>query len=160
VAPVFSGLLEARVEPETGSWIVQADGADERCGSVDGVLECLANLEARTSGQAAVTIDLGPVTGWKRFLGIKNQSSPCFAVEWDGAYASLIFHDDAWSEYRAIDEAQPVQPTEAQRKRIAHGEPEPHPVAECMDKTRAFRAMREYLGDRQRPAWLKYCYVP
>ena len=149
------------IEPQPGDWIVEVNDDDTRLRTVSEVLDHLGRLEAQPSGKAAVMIDRGPVSGWKRFLGgAKRDISPCFAVEWDGPYASLIFHDDAWSEYRVMDEARPVQATEETRKRIAHGEPAPHPVAECMEKQRAFEAIRQYVRELTRPGWLKYRYVP
>jgi len=147
------------VDDRAGDWIVETNEVDRRFHTIGEVLGHLEGLEAQPSGQASVRVARVPVTGWKRFLGVVGQDSPCFAVEWDGPYASLIFHDDAWSEYRAIDESHPVQPTEDQRRRIAHGELTPHPLEECMDKARAFTAMREYFGGRARPSWLKYRYI-
>jgi hypothetical protein len=150
------------VEDRTsGEWVIEVNEKDTRFRTTEEVISHLGKLEATPTGKASLLLDLGPVSGWKRFLGApKRDVSPCCAVEWDGPYGSLIFHDDAWSEYRVIDEARPVQATEDQRRRIAHGEPTPHPVEECMEKARAFAAIREYLGSRTRPSWLKYKYVP
>ena len=93
-------------------------------------------------------------------MGQKRDVSPCLAIEWHGAYASLIFHDDAWSEYRAIDSTRPVSATEEERRRIAHGELAPHPASECMEKARAFEAISEFIINRTRPNWLTYRHVP
>jgi hypothetical protein len=37
-------------------------------------------------------------------------------------YASLIFHDENGSEYRALDQDNPVTPDDSIRTQIAHGE--------------------------------------
>jgi hypothetical protein len=92
-------------------------------------------------------------------LGAKRNVTPCFAVEWNSGYASLIFLDDAWSEYWAIDGTRRVAPDEAVRRNIAHGEAEPHPIAECMEKARAFAAMRQFILQGNCPDWLTYKYV-
>jgi hypothetical protein len=73
--------------------------------------------------------------------------------------AALIFLDDAWSEYRAIDVERPVQPSEDVRKRTSHGEFLPYPIGECMSVERAFAAIAHYVAEGERPPWLTYRYV-
>jgi hypothetical protein len=80
-------------------------------------------------------------------------------VVWDSGVASLTFLDDAWSEYRASDGTRRGTPREEVRIKIAHGEPIPHPVEQCMEKARAFVAMREFLTQGKRPDWLTYKYI-
>jgi hypothetical protein len=148
------------VEQSSGNWVIEIDEVETSFATTDEAIPFVNNLQDQQSGRAILTLDYGPVKGWKRFLGSKRNVSPCCAIEWNEPIASLIFFDDAWSEYRAIDESHPVQATDDQRHRIAHGELSPHPLEECMELTRAFAAVREYLGSRTRPNWMKYRYVP
>jgi hypothetical protein len=142
------------------AWIADSDGVETRFDSKEQITAHLSSLEQQARGRVSIKIDHGPIRGWRRFLGMKRDVTPCFAVEWDSDYASLIFLDDAWSEYRAIDGAHPVVPSEEVRRNIAHGELRPHPIAECMEKARAFAAIRDFLSRGSRPDWLTYEYVP
>jgi hypothetical protein len=145
--------------PVEAEWIAEFDGVETRFPSKDQLAGYLASLNTRPTGCVSVLIDRGPVRGWRGLLGPKRDVVSCFSVEWDGAYASLIFHDNAWSEYRAIDHERPVWPTDDERRKIAHGELTPPPQDECMDKTRAFTAISEFLRIGARPGWLSYKYV-
>ena len=143
-----------------GDWIAEVNDVDTRFRTKDDLIAHLSTLEPLAAGSLSVQVDRGPTKGWLRFLGgAKRDIEPCFTVEWAGSYASLIFHDDAWSEYRAIDHEQPVVASEDERRKIAHGELAPHPTEECMAKTRAFVAIREFLESGARPNWLRYRYV-
>jgi hypothetical protein len=142
------------------AWIIEVDDVETRYPTRAALLAALSDMQRRSSGSVAVMIDAGPVEGWRRFLGgAKRVIVPCFAIEWEDRYASLIFHDEAWSEYRAIDSQRPVAPDETTRTRIAHGELTPYPIEECMDKARAFDAVREFITTDARPPWLSYRYV-
>lgn len=142
------------------SWTIEVAEVDTLFSTTEAAISFVNNLQTQASGQAFLFHDCGPVKGWKRFFRAKRIVQPCCAMEWDGPFASLIFFDDAWSEYRVVDEAHPVQPTDDQRRRIAHGELTPHPLEECMQQSRAFGLVREYLDTRTRPSCVKYRYVP
>jgi hypothetical protein len=142
-------------------WICELDGADGRVATSDVVVAWLSEAGAQSKGRLSVVFDCGPSKSWLRFLCAPTRELlPYFSVEWAGDYASLIFHDGAWSEYRALDTTNPVEPPEELRKQIAHGEPVAHPVDECMLKVRAFQAMRERIESGAKPEWLSYKYVP
>ena len=140
-------------------WIAEVDDVQTEFPTAEALVAHLAALEQEASGHLWVLTDRGPTKGWRRFFGPKRDVTPCFTVEWDTGFASLIFLDDSWSEYRAIDSGQPVSPSEEIRLRISHGEPTPHPTEQCMDKARAFAAMREFIASGDRPDWLTYKHV-
>lgn len=138
------------------TWIAESHDVETRFDSKDQVVAHLRGLEEQASGRVYLRIDRGPVTGWRRLLSSKRNVTPCFAAEWDSGFASLIFLDGIWSEYRAIDGDHPVSPSEEIRRNIAHGEPHPHPIGECMEKVRAFAAMQDYVRQGRPPEWLTY----
>ena len=140
-------------------WVVDVDEVKTVLDTPDDVRRHVDTLAEQPSGRIFVFVDHGPTRRWERFLGLKRDISPCLTIEWHGPYASLIFHDDAASEYRAIDPTRPVSATEEERSRIAHGEPVPHPADECMEKARAFEAIAEFIVNHRRPTWLMYRYV-
>ena len=140
-------------------WLAEIDEVEQRFDSKEKIAAFLTSIEQQSKGHVSVLIDHGPRKGWRRFLGAKRDVSPCFAAEWDSRYASLIFLDDAWSEYRAIDVSHPVAPCEEVRRAVAHGELIPHPIAECMEKARAFTLMQDFLIRGGRPEWLTYNFV-
>jgi hypothetical protein len=141
-------------------WVLDVDGIETRCTSRDAVIEGLAAVEARQRGRLTVRLDRGQARGALRVLGAAERDvTPCFAAEWVDRYAGLIFLDDDWSEYRASDAARPVTVDESLRLQIAHGEGRPQPAEECMDKGRAFEAMRHFVTYGVRPEWLTYRYV-
>ena len=145
--------------PVDAEWIAEFNEVETRFPTMDQLAAYLASLQNGPSGRVSVLIDRGSVRGRLGFLGRKRDVMSCSCVEWDGAYASLIFHDEAWSEYRAIDHDCPVWPTDVERRKIAHGELTPPPQNECMDKVRAFTAIRDFLHIGARPGWLSYKYV-
>ena len=148
---------EARVTAnKCEAWIADIDEVEARFDSKEQIAAYLSGIEQQPRGHVWVLTDHGPIKGWRRFLGLKCVVSPCFTVEWDSDYASLIFLDDVWSEYRAMDVSHPVAPNEEVRRRIAHGEVGPHPTASCMEKARAFAAIRYFLIQGVRPDWLTY----
>ena len=143
-------------------WIAEFNDVETRFLTKEELAVYVAGLEAKEVGHLAVLIDEGPRSRWETFLfGLSERIVvSCFYLEWSGAYASLTFHDDASSEYLAIDHEHPVHPTEDQRRNIAHGEYLPPPEDECLDKARAFKAIRDFLDRGTRPEWLSYRYVP
>lgn len=142
------------------TWIAEVDEVETRFGTDERLAVHVSEVERQARGGLRILIDHGPVTGWRRWLGAKRDVTPGLSVEWDSEYASLIFLDDVWSEYRAIDATHPVVPSEEVRRNIAQGELSPHPLEECMEKARAFIAIREFINDGNRPDWLTYKYVP
>ena len=142
------------------AWIAEVDEVETRFDTNQRLAAHVSELERQVSGRLWILIDHGPMKGWRRFLGAKRDVSPCLSVEWDSEYASLTFLDDAWSEYRALDVTHPVMPGEQVRRNIAHGELSPHPTEECLEKARAFIAIREFISKGSRPDWLRYKYVP
>ena len=118
-------------------------------------------MRQHSSGRIDVDEDVGGRSWVSRFVfGLHPRSLLMhFAVEWSGEVASLIFFDDAVSEYRAIDRERPIQADKLARKAIAHGEVTPHPLDQCMALGRAQQAIDEYLKTGVRPEWLQYEYV-
>jgi hypothetical protein len=144
-----------------GSWLCDLDDVESRQTSTEAVLTWLDRAAERSRGRLSVDVEGDRPKGWLRWLaGRKRHVSPFFSIEWIGDYASLIFYDESWSEYRVLDAAHPVQPSEEMRLQISHGEPSAPPAAECMLKERAFRAMRERIESGLKPTWLSYKYVP
>jgi hypothetical protein len=145
----------------SGPWQISLnDGDDVPAATMAELKEHIANAERLEGGTLAVYADGGPRPWWHRLFGLQRRFVLCyFMLEWCGDYASLMFLDENWSEYRAIDEAHPVNPSEEIRVKIAHGEVIPHPVNECMKKERAFAAVRAFLDSGLRPEWLKYRFV-
>ena len=141
------------------SWLVEVNDTNPQVNSFADLMKQIEKAEQMEAGRLSVCIDRGPCTWWQRFLGKKRDVDSLFALEWDSEYASLIFHDENWSEYRALDKDHPVQPDEKIRVRIAHGEVKPHPLEECMNKRRAFIAVESFLESGCRPDWLAYCFV-
>jgi hypothetical protein len=82
-----------------------------------------------------------------------------FALEWHNQIANLIFHDEKWSEYRAIDKENLVYAIEHDRLKVAQGEKIAPLNEECISKQRALAAVSEYLQNNKRPSWLGYNFV-
>ncbi|WP_435105916.1 Imm1 family immunity protein [Arhodomonas sp. AD133] len=141
-------------------WLYELDEEDNVARSRAELDQVLGRAEAMPSGRLWVGVDGGPRPWWHRLVGLQPRFvEALLSVEWAADYASLIFHDENWSEYRAMDEALVVQPDEQVRARIAHGEARPHPVEECMHRERAFKAIRELIDTGARPEWLSYRVV-
>lgn len=97
---------------------------------------------------------------WHRFLGLQARYvDPLVSLEWYSNAAALIFHDENWSEYRALSLDTSELFSEEVRARISHGEPKPTPQEECVTKSLAFRAVREAAENLVRPSWLEYRFV-
>lgn len=141
------------------TWFVCINNSDISVSSVAELRRQIAHAKDVESGRLSVCIDAGPRPWWHRFFGAERYTVSLFALEWYDQYASLIFHDEDWSEYRSIDRDQPVAPDGEVRIKIAHGEVKPHPIDECMRKERAFSAVNSYLESGIRPGWLSYRYI-
>ncbi|WP_428818667.1 hypothetical protein [Microbulbifer sp. MCCC 1A16149] len=97
---------------------------------------------------------------WKTFLGLQPQRvEPLLSLEWCGNGACLYFHDENWSEYRVLSKNSSVQFSQEVRAAISHGEENPAPHDECIEKSIAFSAVRESIKCWERPTWLEYRYV-
>jgi len=156
-------IMPKNIEPTSlGMWTVECGETSRRFAGKAEVFAGVSEL-ARTqaSGRIDADEDVGGRSWISRFVfGLHPRILQMhFAMEWSGAVASLIFFDDAASEYRAKDKKQPVHADEATRKAIAHGEPSPHPTEQCLTLDRALQAIDEYLRNGTRPDWLEYDYV-
>lgn len=97
---------------------------------------------------------------WKTLLGLQSQRvEPLLSLEWCANGACLYFHDEKWSEYRVLSKNRSVQFSPEVRAAISHGEEEPAPHEECIEKSIAFSAVRESIKNWERPTWLEYRYV-
>ena len=123
----------------------------------------LVELERREAGQLHVFKDYGkrPLRWWwQRLFRVADwHTLPCLTLFWCDRYATLMFHDEASSEYHALAPS-PVAdvPTEI-RLLLNFEEPTPASSEECLQKTRAFAAAREFIDTGVRPEWLSYRYV-
>jgi hypothetical protein len=156
---LFLTLASMNTAP-TLPWKVELNDVNSEAHSLAEIDVILSRAGSMQRGRLWVGKDGGPRPWWHRFLGTQPRYvDSLFSLEWCDQYACLIFHDENWSEYRAIDEAVPVAPNEETRLVISHGEAKPSPVDECMKKDRAMIAVRECLVQNSRPSWLKYRYV-
>jgi hypothetical protein len=143
-----------------GMWTLEYGEELQTLRERDEVFPCVARLlSEHASGRIDLSEDVGGRSWFARFLGVHPRFLQMhLAIEWRGDVASLIFFDDAVSEYRAKD-PEPIQTDEITRKAISHGEPTPHPTDQCMALDRARLAVEEYLRTGVRPGWLQYEYV-
>lgn len=155
--------MKPRTLTTLGMWTIELNADEPRhYAHKSEAAACLSDImHQHASGSLSLNEDVGLRS---RFMQIVFGMWPRillshFAVEWCGPTASLIFLDEAGSEYRALDRERPVQADERTRKAIAHGELTPHPLEQCMELQRAQQAIAEYLQTGQRPAWLQYLYV-
>lgn len=137
-------------------WELEIEGTDNTIQSLADLQERVAMAAKSSNGRLFLSADAGPRPLWQRILGAKRFVELLFAIEWCEGFATLMFYDENASEYRAIDKEHPVSPSEDVRRRIAHGEVLPCPVDECMEKTRAFRALSDFMSEGNRPEWLAY----
>jgi len=141
-------------------WFLDLNEKERSFASIDLLLSAIDQAEGIESGRLWAGEDGGPQPWWQKlFGGNKRYVDALFSVEFYKDTASLIFHDENWSEYRAIDKKVPVNVNQEVRLKIAHGELNPHPIEECMEKDRAFKAIKEYLKTGSRPSWMEYHYV-
>lgn len=151
-----------KYQTSTGMWSVTCGELHEIFEQKESMGPYLSELiQKRKSGRIEVDEDVGQRSWVSRFLFGMNPRiiQTHILLEWFEDTASLIFCDDAGSEYRVTDADFPIEPSEAVRKRIAHGEPKPHPIEECISLQRALQAIGEYLTSGIRPNWLHYVYV-
>lgn len=148
------------LKPTKGEWTIEFNEEIEAFPDRPNIGPRIAEL-VRSSGGGRIVVDenIGSPGWWKKFLGAPFGSQMHFALEWYEEVASLIFFDDAGSEYRTKDIEHHLDVDEEIRKKIAHGEVHPIPPDECLQIDRALRATSEYLGGLNRPEWLTYEYV-
>jgi len=142
-------------DPESGSHVQQLASKLEVFPYVEGV----ARREA--AGRLCADEDVGESSWFTRKILRMNRRIQAmrFAIEWSEGICSLIFFDDAASEYRAIDPESTAVASEVVRKQIAHGEVEPHPESECFPLDRGLKAIEQFLTEDSRPDWLEYRFV-
>lgn len=151
----------------TGTWTVELGDVEspmesEQIGQKEGVFPHLLQLvREHPAGRICVDEDVGERTWFARkILGMNPRIQQMhFALEWCGEACSLIFFDEAASEYRAKDPTQPITAADETRLKIAHGELAPHPIEECLSLERGLNTIQDYLKSGERPSWLKYKYV-
>ena len=155
-------MAKAKELTTLGTWTVECDKKPRRFARKEDLFAYIADLvRKQSSGRIDVDEDVGE-RSWiaRAIFGLHPRILQMhLALEWSGNAASLIFFDDAASEYRAMDSEQPLRIEEAQRTQIAHGECEPHPTEQCLALNRALQAIDDYLKTSIRPAWLRYEYV-
>src|SRR5262249_4179075 len=148
-------LMDSVSIPSTSEWVAEFNGQDYRFSTVEALKVFLDQVETAEAGDLFVFMDNGPLPWWRgwqvldtvfHLLGRgRRDIIPRFELEWTAGYASLCYLDDSWSEHRARDLTNPVAPSEEIRLRISGGEPTPLPLDECMDVSRAFAAIRQFL---------------
>ena len=140
-----------------GPWQFDCDGETRTLATAADVADAVRRCRTVPAGTLWISFDDGPRPWWQRFLGASPRYVSGFAtITWSDGFAILMFLDDAWSEFRASDPEQPVEPALAIRERLANGEPSPPAPEECMSAERAFDAVLEALGSGSRPRWLRY----
>ena len=140
-------------------WNFELNDENRVLASAQEVSKAIESCRRLDRGGLSLSYDDGPRPLWHRFFGATRYVSGFASIEWADGVASLIFLDDNWSEYRAIDKEVPVNASEAVRRAISHGEPCPHPADECIGKGRAFQALQEALESGVHPGWLTYRFV-
>ncbi len=140
-------------------WFLELDEKEEIVSSLEQVKKRIVDAQTLLSGSIALCTDNDPLPWWQRlFRGGKDVRS-YFRIEWFRDVAALIFHDENWSEYRAIDHEHVVSTSVESRKKISFGEPQPLKEIYCMEKSRAFSAISEFLDTGRLPTWLRYDFV-
>lgn len=142
-----------------GKWLFSLNEEKYPTNSLQELQSLLVSASENASGTIWLESDGGRRSRWGTFFtGLAPQIYiPHFFLAWYGHHAALIFHDEDWSEYRAVDPIYPTNPSNDIRASIMP--PDVVCVQECLLKTRAFAAAREYLIKGERPTWMKYRYV-
>jgi len=140
-------------------WLVELN-EEEVVASFADVLACVQRAESLSEGRLWVGKNAGLSPWWYRWLGMNRRYvEPIFSLEWYSGTAALIFHDENWSEYRALRSEKGFFIPENIRSKISHGEATPPESEECIAKEKAFEAIREVLCKGVRPEWLSYRFV-
>ncbi len=126
----------------------------------EALIEILNLIESNPDGRIELDEDVGARSWIGRLFGLFPRIYQIhILIEWHEDIASLIFVDDADSEYRAKSTGDEETKTEEKRRKIAHGELEPHPIEQCLLVSEATRAITDYLESMKRPDWIAYEYV-
>jgi hypothetical protein len=151
-----------KYQTSTGMWTVECGEYCEIFEKKELIFPYLSGLVKKlTNGRIDVDEDIGGRSWFSKFIFGMNPRiiQMHFTLEWYEDTASLIFFDGAGSEYRVKDSEFLIEPTEEIRNKIAHGEPKPYPIEECLSLQRALKAIEEYLKSGERPDWINYVYV-
>lgn len=143
----------------TGMWTVECGEFYEVLERKKMVFPCLADFVQKfPKGRIVVDENIGKRSWFSRFVfGMNHRIIQMhLALEWCNDVASLIYFDDAGSEYRSKDIEYPVDADEETRMNIAHGDLKPHPIEECHSLKRSLNAIEEYLNYGKRLGWLEY----
>ncbi len=141
-------------------WFVEINEEEMEFPSIAEVLKILKSVENLETCNVWVGKDGGQRPWWHRLLGTQKRFiDSLFALEWHNEIASLVFHDENSSEYRAIDKEKPISASEHDKLKIAQGERVAPSNEECISKHRALVAVSEYLQNNKRPNWLVYNFV-
>ncbi|WP_394132203.1 hypothetical protein [Marinobacter nauticus] len=140
-------------------WLVELNDEESTVPAI-GIAGFIENAESLSKGRLWVGKDGGARPLWHRLLGAqKRYVDSIFSLEWFSEGAALIFHDENWSEYRALKPDNSPSLPESIRIQISHGEAQPASDSECISKEQAFKAIREALEKGDRPNWLNYQFV-
>ena len=145
---------------EVTAWQIELNDTEEVADSVAAVMQILTMAQSIATGRIVISYDNGPRPWWHRLLGSGRRYIAGFVyIQWAEEYANLMFHDENWSEYRALDPAHPVSANDKIRSKISQDGATPFAAEECLEKTRAFAAVRETLQSGNRPSWLSYQFA-
>ncbi|MEM7145021.1 MAG: hypothetical protein AAF591_07775 [Verrucomicrobiota bacterium] len=148
----------------TGVWTIEVgdEASFKHLDSKSAVFPALEEIIAADSdGRVCVDEDVGENSWFSRTILRLNPRIQAmrFAIEWSGEICSLIFFDDAVSEYRAISSDPSRELDGETRLKVSHGQEAPHPLDECLSLSEGLRAIRDFLDSGSRPSWLDYRYV-
>jgi hypothetical protein len=122
----------------------------------------LVELEQRKAGRLDVfkLFRKTRLPWWERMLLLgefRLQTLPCFFLYWADECATLMFHDEHSSEYHAYDHQHYVENASVDlRARLNFGELAPIPQEECLRKSKAFQACRDFIDTGGMPESLSY----
>jgi hypothetical protein len=156
--PLLGALGVGESVASFNQWIVKLNENETPVSDKDLDL-FIVKAELLAQGRLWIGKDGGPRPWWHRMFGAQRWTDSIFAIEWHNDAAALIFHDDNWSEYRALRPKELAPYSEDVRLKIAHGESSPALEDECISKELAFKAIKEALKYGQRPTWLNYRFV-
>ena len=118
------------------------------------VLEAIEKALSQQKGKLSLSADDGLRPWWQRLIfGATNYIRMYFAIEWDGDFCGLIFHDESASEFRGLSNSSSIEAPESIRSSINFGEFEPLSTKYCLEVEVAFKALREFLGSGVKPEW-------
>lgn len=157
-------MEKERKHTSIGMWTVEFGGATElfEADSEESLFSFIAKqLNDVGEGRLLASEDVGERSKLLCFIfGMHHRILKLhFALEWYNNVASLIFYDDSGSEYRVADIEHMAAPCQETMLKINHGEMEPLSIGRCLSFERVLLAIKQYLKNNRRPAWLEYEYV-